>query len=62
MVADGAPFNLGDMAPPCGLACLDFRLPEIGWREPHPPLAARLDQANRRPLPHKAVSGRNFVS
>jgi glutathione S-transferase len=42
-------FDLGDIALACGLAYLDFRLPEITWREAHPALAAWLDEVGRRP-------------
>ena len=42
-------FDLGDISLACGLAYLDFRLPEIGWRNRHPELAAWLDDVNSRP-------------
>jgi glutathione S-transferase len=42
-------FDLGDIAAACGLAYLDFRLPEIAWRSAHPRLAAWLDQVDQRP-------------
>ena len=45
----GRRFDLGDIALACGLAYMDFRLPEIAWREKHSGLAAWLDAANRRP-------------
>lgn len=41
-------FDLGDIALACGLAYLDFRLPEIPWRAAHPSLAAWLDQVSQR--------------
>jgi glutathione S-transferase len=49
IVPAGERFDLGDVALACGLAYLDFRLPEIAWRTQHRPLAAWLDEANRRP-------------
>ncbi|MCG8561225.1 MAG: glutathione S-transferase [Hyphomicrobiales bacterium] len=42
-------FDLGDIALACGLAYLDFRLPEIAWRFAHPTLAQWLDGINERP-------------
>lgn len=42
-------FDLGDISMACALAYLDFRLPEIAWRDSHLLLAAWLDTANRRP-------------
>lgn len=42
-------FDLSDIALACGLAYLDFRLPEIPWRSTHPGLAAWLDRTNQRP-------------
>ncbi len=42
-------FDLGDIALACGLAYLDFRLPEIPWRNQHPHLAQWLDRINQRP-------------
>lgn len=48
MVQDGR-FDLGDIALACGLAYLDFRLPEIPWRATYPLLAQWLDWANQRP-------------
>lgn len=41
-------FDLGDISLACGLAYLDFRLPEIPWRQDHPALAGWLDEAKRR--------------
>lgn len=46
---DGGRFDLGDITAACALAYLDFRLPEIRWRETHHRLAAWLDAVNRRP-------------
>lgn len=45
---DGARFDLGDITLACGLAYLDFRLPEVEWRRTYPPLAEWLDEVNRR--------------
>ncbi len=42
-------FDLGDISTACALAYLDFRLPEIAWRQSHSRLAAWLDSVNRRP-------------
>jgi glutathione S-transferase len=42
-------FDLGDIGLACGLAYLDFRLPEIPWRTAYPDLAQWLDQVNQRP-------------
>lgn len=47
-VAEGR-FDIGDISTACALAYLDFRLPEVKWREPHRHLATWLDGANRRP-------------
>ena len=46
---DGGRFDLGDITLACGLAYLDFRLPEIEWRRAYPPLAEWLDEIGRRP-------------
>ncbi|MEZ5788896.1 MAG: hypothetical protein R3D62_20965 [Xanthobacteraceae bacterium] len=42
-------FDLGDVTLACGLAYLDFRLPEIAWRASRPDLAAWLDDVACRP-------------
>jgi glutathione S-transferase len=42
-------FDLGDITLACGLAYMDFRLPEIPWRSTHPVLAAWLDRISERP-------------
>ncbi|WP_347269703.1 glutathione S-transferase family protein [Rhizorhabdus histidinilytica] len=56
--------DIGHVAVACALSYLDFRMPEIGWRDGHPRLAAwesamaqrpslaltRLVEANKRPL------------
>jgi glutathione S-transferase len=49
IVPGGDRFDMGDVGLAVGLAYMDFRLPEIGWREAHPPLAAWLDRVNARP-------------
>lgn len=48
-VAPSAHFDLGDVTLACGLAYLDFRLPDIGWRGARPDLAAWLDRIADRP-------------
>ncbi|HEV7274717.1 MAG TPA: glutathione S-transferase family protein [Devosiaceae bacterium] len=42
-------FDLGDIGLACGLAYLDFRLPDIAWRQVRPDLATWLDRAALRP-------------
>lgn len=42
-------FDLGDIALACGLAYMDFRLPENPWRASRPDLARWLDDVNQRP-------------
>lgn len=42
-------FDLGDVTLACGLAYLDFRLPEIAWRTARPDLAVWLDDVACRP-------------
>lgn len=49
LTVQGDRFDLGDIAVACGLAYLDFRLPEIPWRTAYPHLARWLDQVNQRP-------------
>ena len=41
-------FDIGDMSLACALAYLDFRLPEVAWRERRPDLARWLDQVGTR--------------
>lgn len=41
--------DLGDISLACGLAYMDFRLPEISWRSDRSDLAQWLDQVNQRP-------------
>jgi glutathione S-transferase len=45
----GAGFDAGDIALACALAYLDFRLPDIGWRQQRPDLATWLDGVSQRP-------------
>ena len=42
-------FDLGDISLACGLAYIDFRLPEVAWRTRSPELGAWLDEVNQRP-------------
>ncbi|HEY4135138.1 MAG TPA: glutathione S-transferase [Alphaproteobacteria bacterium] len=42
-------FDFGDIALACGLAYMDFRVPDMPWRKARPDLAAWLDEANKRP-------------
>jgi glutathione S-transferase len=42
-------FDAGDIGLACALAYLDFRLPHIAWRSPHPRLARWLDDVSSRP-------------
>lgn len=48
-LGDDARFDLGDIVLACGLAYMDFRLPEIPWRTEQPHLAQWLDRINQRP-------------
>jgi glutathione S-transferase len=48
-LGDAERFDLADIVLACGLAYLDFRLPEIPWRAQHPHLAQWLDRVNQRP-------------
>jgi glutathione S-transferase len=41
-------FDLGDIALACGLAYLDFRLPEVSWRQARGDLASWLDRVSER--------------
>lgn len=45
----GSGFDLGDVSLACALAYLDFRVPELAWRERRHDLATWLDQVNTRP-------------
>lgn len=42
-------FDLGDISLACGLAYLDFRLPQVAWRPVRPELADWLDAVSQRP-------------
>ena len=41
-------YSLADVAVGCALSYLDFRFPEINWRERHPNLAAFYDKVGKR--------------
>ena len=45
----GVHFSLSDVAVGCVLAYLDFRFPEITWRQTHPKLAKLQDKLSLRP-------------
>ena len=45
----GVHFSLSDVAVGCALAYLDFRFPDIAWRETHPNLAKLQDKLALRP-------------
>lgn len=45
----GTPFTFADIALGCALGYLDFRFPEIDWRERHSNLAKLHDQLMQRP-------------
>ncbi|CAG2141877.1 glutathione S-transferase N-terminal domain-containing protein [Cupriavidus plantarum] len=44
----GIHYSLADVAVGCALAYLDFRFPEIPWRERHPTLAAFQEKIEKR--------------
>ena len=44
----GNHFSLADIAVGCALGWLEFRFPEIGWRETHPNLARHMDKLSQR--------------
>jgi glutathione S-transferase len=46
-------FDIGDMSLACGLAYLDFRLPQLPWRAGNPALASWLDHVSQRPSMQK---------
>lgn len=46
---EGGPLNLGQVAAVAALDYLDFRLPEVAWRDRHPALAAWADALLARP-------------
>ena len=45
----GVHFSLSDVAVGCALAYLDFRFPDIAWRQTHPNLAKLQDKLSLRP-------------
>jgi glutathione S-transferase len=45
----GDAYSLADVAVGCALGYLDFRFPEINWREPHPNLAQHWEKLSKRP-------------
>ena len=45
----GDAYSLADVAVGCALGYLDFRFPEINWREPHPNLAHHWEKLAKRP-------------
>lgn len=45
----GTPFSFADVALGCALGYLDFRFPEIDWRDRHPNLARLYDKLMQRP-------------
>lgn len=44
----GIHFTLADVAVGCALAYLDFRFPNIGWREQYPNLVAFQEKIEKR--------------
>ncbi len=44
----GNHFSLADIAVGCTLGWLEFRFPEIAWRETHPNLARHMDKLSQR--------------
>jgi len=45
----GAAMNLGDIACACGMFWLEFRMPELRWRDSHPNLKAWAERMEMRP-------------
>jgi glutathione S-transferase len=45
----GVHFSLSDVAVGCALAWLEFRFPQIGWRDEHPNLGRLMDKLALRP-------------
>lgn len=45
----GTPFSLADIAIGCALGYLDFRFPELDWRDRHPQLARLHEKLMQRP-------------
>ena len=46
--ADEASFDLGRISYACALGYLDFRLPDLNWRAPHPDLVEWFSEISRR--------------
>jgi glutathione S-transferase len=53
----GIHLSLADIAVGCALAYLDFRFPQIGWRNDHPNLVRLLDKLAQRPSFADTVPG-----
>lgn len=51
----GDAYSLADVAVGCVLGYLDFRFPEINWREQHPNLAQHWEKLGKRPSFQKTV-------
>ncbi|WP_322010176.1 glutathione S-transferase family protein [Paraburkholderia sp. J12] len=45
----GNRYTLADIAVGCALGYLDFRTPELNWRDPHPNLARHFEKLSQRP-------------
>lgn len=45
----GTAISLGDISLSCGLLWLEFRLPDVKWREVHPGLKAWIEKIETRP-------------
>lgn len=45
----GIHLSLADIAAGCALGYLDFRFPQVGWRNDHPNLVRLLDKLEQRP-------------
>ncbi|MGF1611557.1 MAG: glutathione S-transferase [Kiloniellales bacterium] len=43
------PLTIGSLTVGCALGYLDFRFPELGWRDSHPALAEWYEQVSQRP-------------
>lgn len=44
----GNRYTLADIAVGCALGYLDFRMPELDWRDPHPDLARHFEKLSQR--------------
>ena len=53
----GIHMTLSDIAVGCALGYLDFRFPEIAWRERHPSLVRLADKLNARPSFRETAPG-----